>query len=129
MRFLISAIIYLGMMMPAWADEKDPLNYPLRHLLVVLGMTMLGGFAGWYKKVRKGEIAGTSIFALIGEMAVSSLAGMGAFLICSYMSVPYTLAAAISGLSGYMGGRTIEIAEKAFKRRAERFFDVEDSRK
>jgi hypothetical protein len=105
----------------AMAQTKtDPLSYPLKHYGVVLCMTLLGGFAGWYMKVRKGEIPGASLFSLIGEMATSSLAGLGAFFVCDYFGVPIGVTAAGAGLCGYMGGRAIEVAERYLKRRVDR---------
>lgn len=122
MRIMSIIFLVLCMLAPiaAWAQSKDPLSYPLRHLAGVLFMTLLGGFTGWYAKVRKGEVPGSSLFALIGEMATSSLAGLGAFLVCDYVSVPIGMTAAIAGVCGYMGGRAIDMAEQMLLKRAER---------
>lgn len=98
----------------------DPFNVPLREGAAILGMALLGGFVGWYRKVRAGEIPGSSLFALVGEMATSSLAGMGAFFVCAYLGLPMGLTAAIAGLCGYMGGRAIEMAERALQARIDR---------
>jgi hypothetical protein len=104
----------------AWAQSRDPLGYPLRQYGVVLFMTLLGGFAGWYNKVRKGDLPTGSLFALIGEMATSALAGLGSFFVCDYFAVPIGITAAAAGLCGYMGGRAIELAEKVLKDRVDR---------
>jgi hypothetical protein len=122
MRFLALLAVFLCLFAPwaARAQSRDPFRYPMTHYAAVLFMAMLGGFAGWYHKVRKGEIPGQSLFALVGEMATSSLAGLGAFFICDYFSVPIGVTAAVSGLCGYMGGRAIEMAERALLQRAER---------
>lgn len=122
MRILSLIFLVLCMLAPiaAWAQSKDPLSYPLRQLGGVLFMTLLGGFVGWYMKVRKGEVPGSSLFALIGEMATSSLAGLGAFLVCDYLNVPIGMTAAIAGVCGYMGGRAIDMAEQMLLKRAER---------
>jgi hypothetical protein len=117
---MLAAVLGLWHQVSAAAETiKDPLAYPVRHHLAVLGMTMLGGFAGWYVKVRKGE-SKVSVFALIGEMAVSSLAGFGAFFICDWLGGPIGVAAAIAGMTGYMGGRALEAAEKSLLARAEK---------
>lgn len=100
--------------------DPDPLNYPIKHYAVVLGMTLLGGFVGWYSKVSRRQISGSSLFALIGEMATSSLAGMGAFFVCDYLKIPLGITAAIAGLCGYMGGRIIESAERWLQAKVEK---------
>lgn len=120
MHHLVAAMLALQLAMPAWAQGKDPLSYPLKHYGLVLGMSVLGGFAGWYAKVKKGEISEASLFALIGEMATSSLAGLGAFFVCDWLNVPIGLTGAIAGLCGYMGGRAIEIAERVLQGRITR---------
>lgn len=114
MRILVTLALCLQLLAPlsAWAQSRDPLSYPLKHYAFVLSMTLLGGFVGWYVKVRKGEVPAHSLFALIGEMATSSLAGLGAFLICDWLNAPLGITGAVAGLCGYMGGRAIEIGEK-----------------
>lgn len=102
------------------AGDRDPLSQPLRNYALVLAMSLLGGFAGWYAKVRKGEVPGASLFALIGEMATSALAGLGAFFVCDHLDVAIGLTAAAAGLCGYMGGRAIELGEKWLQRRIDR---------
>lgn len=123
MRFLVQIYLCLALAQPslAWAEAavRDPLNYPLKQYGVILFMTLLGGFAGWYGKVRNGEVPVSSLFALIGEMATSALAGLGSFFVCDYMSVPLGITAAVAGLCGYMGGRAIELAEKKLQRKVE----------
>jgi hypothetical protein len=121
MRLLITLALCLQMLAPAaaWAQTKNPLNYSLKEYAAVLFMTLLGGFAGWYAKVRKGEVPMSSLFALIGEMATSALAGLGAFFVCDYLGVPIGVTASFAGLCGYMGGRAIEVAERYLQKRAD----------
>ena len=120
MRRLIAALILAACTTGARAMDavRDPLAYPLRHYLVVLGMTLIGGFAGWYVKVRRGEVLASSLFALVGEMTISALAGLGTFFACDYAAVPIGITAAASGIAGYMGGRAIDLLEAMLLRRA-----------
>lgn len=112
-------LILVGYTSARAADAlRDPLAYPLKHYLAVLGMTLLGGFGGWYIKVRKGEIPAASLFALVGEMTISALAGLGTFFACDYAGVPIGITAAASGIAGYMGGRAIDLLEAQLLRRA-----------
>lgn len=120
MRRTIAAFILAAASVAARASDamRDPLAYPLRHYLVVLGMTLIGGFAGWYVKVRRGEVLASSLFALVGEMTISALAGLGTFFACDYAAVPIGITAAASGMAGYMGGRAIDLLETHLLRRA-----------
>lgn len=102
----------------AIAEPRDPLNYPLRQWVAVLGMTLIGGFAGWYVKVRKGEVPAKSLFALVGEMTISALAGALMFFLCDYGGMPIGFTAAAAGLGGYMGGRAIDMVETRLLKRA-----------
>lgn len=120
MRRLIAALtLTLGCHAARAAEAiRDPLAYPLRHYLVVLGMTLIGGFSGWYVKVRRGEVLASSLFALVGEMTISALAGLGTFFAADYAGVPIGITAAASGIAGYMGGRAIDLLETVLLRRA-----------
>jgi hypothetical protein len=102
----------------ALAEPRDPLNYPLRQWVAVLGMTLIGGFAGWYVKVRKGEVPAKSLFALVGEMTISALAGALMFFMCDYIGMQIGFTAAAAGLGGYMGGRAIDMLETLLLKRA-----------
>jgi hypothetical protein len=110
----------------ARADTRESLAPSLFDAGVVLGMTLLGGFVGWYGKVRKGELPAHSLFALIGEMATSSLAGLGSFFVCRSMGVSLGITAAVAGLCGYMGGRAMEMAERALQRRVDALAPAKD---
>jgi hypothetical protein len=101
---------------------RDVLNLPLKQYALVLGMSLLGGFAGWYAKVRRGELSSASLFSLIGEMATSALAGLGAFFLCDHLQVPLGVTAAITGMAGYMGGRAVDLAERLLQARILRKF-------
>lgn len=120
MRRTLAALILAAASAAARAADaiRDPLAYPLRHYLVVLGMTLIGGFGGWYVKVRRGEVLASSLFALVGEMTISALAGLGTFFACDYVGMPIGITAAASGIAGYMGGRAIDLLEAQMLRRA-----------
>lgn len=120
MRLFLVLILYGAIVAGAWAQSRDPLGRPLRDYGVVLAMTLLGGFAGWYRKVVRGDVQRGSFFALIGELTTSALAGMVCFFCCDYAGLPIDVAAAACGLAGHMGGRAIEFAERAAQRRADR---------
>lgn len=96
---------------------KDPLNYPLKQWLFVLGLALFGGMASWWGKVRKGEVAYWSMSALIGELTISAFAGTITFLGCEYLNLGPFLSPALAGIAGHMGGRAIALLERAGERR------------
>lgn len=107
------------------ATDHDPLNYPLRQWGFILLMSLLGGFASWYNKVKRGELAATNLFALVGEFAISALAGLVSFMVCDYFSIPIGLTAAIAGLAGHAGAKGLSIAEVLLQRFAEKKLGIE----
>lgn len=98
---------------------KDPLNYSLRQYGFILAIAMLGGFVGWWSKVRKGELQYTSIMALIGELTTSAFAGLIVFWGCEYFSLSPVLTACLAGLAGHAGGRGVAWLEDTARRKAE----------
>lgn len=98
---------------------KDPLNYPMKQYGFILAIAMLGGAVSWWAKVRKGDVQGSNIAALIGELTTSSFAGLLVFWIAEYFSVPPVLTAALAGLAGHAGGRGVAWLEETARRKAE----------
>lgn len=123
-RHLVAVVLALWFTVAAAADvPRDPFAaLSLRQYAAVLAMTLLGGFVGWYTKVRKGEVKASNLFALIGEMATSALSGWAAFFICDHFAVPLGMTAAVCGMAGYMGGRLIDRAERLVQQHIDRKF-------
>lgn len=108
----------------AHASEKNPLEYPIKQWLFILGMALLGGAASWYNKVRKGELAATNLFALVGEFVISALAGLLAFLVCDYLNAPLGITGAAAGLAGHAGAKALALGEIWLQRVAEQKFGI-----
>lgn len=102
------------------AEPGNPLDQPLRNWLFILIMALLGGFVSWYMKVKRGELAATNIFALVGEFMVSALAGLLAFLVCDYFTMPLGITGAAAGLAGHAGAKALTLAETWMQRFAEK---------
>lgn len=124
MNYLVSLILclYLALPMQSHAVEivvKDPLNYPLKQYFFILALSVLGGLVGWYGKVRKGEVAATSLSALIGELATSALSGLLTFWVCEWANLQPVLTAAVVGVAGHMGARALTLGEESLKRWAD----------
>jgi hypothetical protein len=122
LRILFAALLSAHLLLPAVAVAqvklKDPLDYSLKTYGLILAIALLGGFASWYGKVRKGEIPGWSMFHLAGELVTSALAGLLCFWICEWMNAQPLLTAAMTGVAGHMGTRAITLFEEWAKKRA-----------
>jgi NhaP-type Na+/H+ or K+/H+ antiporter len=103
----------------AQAQLKSPLSYSLREYGVILGIALLGGFASWFSRVRRGEADGMKFSALIGELAISAFAGLIAFWICESLELSPLITAAVAGMAGHAGGNGITWLETLGKRYAE----------
>lgn len=133
MRALTTLALLACLLWPhaAWAQAvtKDPLSYSIRQYGLVLFLSLLGGLASWYAKVRKNELPATSLFALVGELATSAFSGLLAFFVCEGLDLPPLYTAAVVGVAGHMGNKAITWAETALKRRGERLLGVEPAAK
>ena len=121
MRLLLQLILCLHLLAPvaafAQSQAKDPLSYPLKQWALVLGISLFGGLASWWTKVRNGEIAMHNIGHLVGELTISSFAGVITFFGCEWAGLAPLLTASIVGVAGHMGTRAIAIAERYAERR------------
>lgn len=122
-RLVISMILAAHLLLPyaVFAQErlKDPLSIPLKTYGLMLGIALLGGFASWYSKVRKGEIPGWSIFHLTGELATSAFAGLLCFLVCEWLGISQLITAPLTGIAGHMGNRAVALYEEWAIKRAQ----------
>jgi len=94
---------------------KDPSSFSWMAYLWVVILSIWGGVVSYVRKVQKGTIHKWSLTELLGELVVSSFAGMLTFLICEWANLPPLLTAAFVGISGHMGSRGIFLLEKYFK--------------
>lgn len=99
------------------APHDHPLEIPLREYLLVLVVSVAGGFVAWYGRVRRGEITGWGLLNAIGETATSALAGLLTFWIARYLATPELLTVALVAIAGHMGGRAITLLEAWAQRR------------
>lgn len=125
-------LVALNLLFPvlAYAQEppKSPLSYSLREYGVILGIALLGGFASWYSRVRKGEADMLNISSLIGELAISAFAGLIAFWICESLDLSPLITAAVAGMAGHAGGNGITWLETLGKRYAEKRVGLGESK-
>lgn len=131
-RLTLTLILCLHLLLPIMAQAqqvlKTPLSYSLQEYGIVLATALLGGLANWWIKVRRGEMLGWSIAALIGELCVSAFAGLTAFWLCEWWGMPPLLTAAIVGMAGHAGARGLNALEAIGQRVIERRLGIDLAR-
>lgn len=131
-RLTLTLILCLHLLLPIIAQAqqvlKTPLSYSLQEYGIVLATALLGGLANWWIKVRRGEMLGWSIAALIGELCVSAFAGLTAFWLCEWWGMPPLLTAAIVGMAGHAGARGLNALEAIGQRVIERRLGIDLAR-
>lgn len=132
MNYLVAlALVAVNFVFPAmaWAEAnlKSPLSYTLREYMVILGVALLGGFASWFRRVKRGEVEALNFAAMVGELMISAFAGLLAFWVCEYFALSPLLTAAAAGIAGHAGGSGISWMERLTKRYVERKFGFSNS--
>lgn len=86
----------------------------------IIGISILGGVASFYQKVKKGQARWINLGELFGELATSALAGVLTYWVCRYAGLSEWLTAAFIGIGGHMGSRALFLLEKMLERWFER---------
>lgn len=128
-RAILTILLCLHLLLPLTVQAqqviKTPLSYSLQEYGIVLATALLGGLANWWIKVRRGEMLGSSIAALIGELCVSAFAGLIAFWLCEWWGMPPLLTAAVVGMAGHAGARGLNALESIGQRVMERKLGID----
>lgn len=78
----------------------------------VVGLSALGGFVNFYRKVKEGSARAFNFVELIGELITSAFAGIITFFLCQAAGVGELWTIGFVGISGHMGTRAIFLFEK-----------------
>lgn len=110
----------------AWAQVARP-SGPFDPVLLatyvwVLVISMLGGMAAFFRKVRDGKARPFNIPEFVGELFISAFAGVVTFWFCSWAGMNEWLTAAFVGISGHMGSRALFVSEGPLERFLGRIF-------
>lgn len=128
-RAILTILLCLHLLLPLTVQAqqvlKTPLSFSLQEYGIVLATALLGGLANWWIKVRRGEMLGSSIAALIGELCVSAFAGLIAFWLCEWWGMPPLLTAAVVGMAGHAGARGLNALESIGQRVMERKLGID----
>jgi hypothetical protein len=96
---------------------KSPFSYELITYLWVVGLSAWGGVVSFMRKMRDGNARPFNIMELIGEIFTSAFAGMVTFWLAELANFPPLLVAALVGISGHMGSRSIGMLEQYFTKK------------
>lgn len=80
----------------------------------VIGLSLLGGFVSFVRKVRAGHIRAWNFTEFIGEVVTAALVGIITFHLCKWLDYPQSLTAALVGISSHMGSRALFKLEHLF---------------
>lgn len=88
-------------------DEKDPLSYSVLTYAWVIALSISGGVASFFRKLKDGRSRAVNIMELLGEIFTSGFAGVITFYLCEWGRIDPLATAAMVGISGHMGSRVI----------------------
>jgi len=95
--------------------EKSPETYSVLTYLWVFGLSALGGFVSFMRKVREGNARAWNFVEFFGEIFTSAFAGVLTFFLCEWSGFHQLATAAFVGISGHMGSRALFHLEGFFE--------------
>jgi hypothetical protein len=94
------------------ASENDPTTFPIITYVWVFGLSIMGGFAAFMRKLKAGDARMFNFVEFIGEVVTSAFAGLITFYLCEAAKLDSMLSAALVGIAGHMGSRAVFLLEK-----------------
>ncbi|QDD62638.1 hypothetical protein EJD96_00015 (plasmid) [Herbaspirillum seropedicae] len=92
--------------------DKSPETFGWITYAWVIGLSALGGFVSFMRKVKDGHARAWNFVELIGEVCTSAFAGVMTFYLCEWSNFAPLLTAAMVGVAGHMGSRSIMLLER-----------------
>lgn len=106
----------------AQAPDRGPFDHALLGAYAwIIGVSLLGGFASFYRRVKSGETKWVNLSELVGELATSAVAGLITFWLCKSAGLGEWTTAAFVGIAGHMGSRALFVFEKILEQWAAKF--------
>jgi len=90
---------------------KDPTSYSLLTYAWIILLSTAGGALNFVRKARLGEIAKFDFILFFVEVLASGFVGVITFWLCEHANFDPLLTAALVGISGHMGSRTLYLFE------------------
>ena len=97
--------------------EKDPASYSLITYVWVIGLSAWGGVAGYIRRIKTKNMTHFSLAELVGEICISGFVGVLTFYFCESANINQVMAAALVGISGHMGSRSLYFLESVIKKK------------
>lgn len=82
-----------------------------------------GGTVSYITRLKKSK-APFSLMELVGEWTISAFAGIITAYLCAEMGMSFYVTAALSGISGHMGGRAIGLLESWVEQQWRKYLGV-----
>lgn len=93
-------------------DTKDPASFSWITYAWVIGLSALGGFVSFTRKMKNGSARVWNVVELVGELATSAFAGILTFWLCTAAEFQPLITAACVGIAGHAGSRALFAFEK-----------------
>lgn len=100
--------------------EKDPTSYSLLTYGWVVCLSVFGGIVNYLRKLECGDcdkLKPVNFGTLLIEMTISGFVGVITFWLCEQAAIAPLLTAALVGISGNMGSRTLMLFEDVLKKK------------
>jgi len=91
---------------------KDVTSYSWITYAWVLVLAIWGGAVNYWRKVKMGQARPFNFPELIGELVTSAFVGVLTFWLCQAAGINDLASAALVGIAGHMGGRTMFVMER-----------------
>ena len=80
----------------------------------VVGLSLLGGFVSFVRKVRASHARAWNFTEFVGEIVTAALAGLITANLCQWLNYPPSLTYALTGIGAHMGSRALFKLEALF---------------
>jgi len=99
-------------------DIGDALSqYDLYTWLWVAALSLWGGTANFFRKLKAGAVRPFNFVEFIGEIFISGFVGVLTFFFCEAAKISPLVSAALIAISGHMGSRALFLFEQMWANR------------
>jgi hypothetical protein len=74
---------------------------------MLIGLSLWGGVASFYRKLKDGHVRAFNITELVGELVISGFTGIVVANLCDTIPCPTPLKYALVGIAAHMGSRAL----------------------
>lgn len=79
--------------------------------IIMISLALWGGTVNYISRLKRGAVQKFSFLELTAEWVISGFAGFLIWLLCQNFGVAEYMTAALVGIAGHMGGRTVFMLE------------------